>query len=230
MNRLRAAISDATRIDPRNSLRSLYFNRLWVYGAGIAAFAGTLAGSLPLSLLGVLLLASAGIGSLWNRSTLGGVTFERRLSSDRAFPGDVITLEISVTNQRSFAVPSIRIDEMLGDQLVPIGFRSTIDGSASRRLLHLSGSLRSHQRMTWSIPLECRARGAHRVGPATIRSGDPFGFFASREELGSGSEILVYPRLFDIEDQDFPLRQPMGEHNARNRLVTDPVRVSGVRD
>ena len=40
-----------------------------------------------------------------------------------------------------------------------------------------STSLARFERVTWRFTMECRRRGLYRFGPATITSGDVFGFF-----------------------------------------------------
>jgi len=230
MDRLRAAIAHISGSSQSATFRSLYFNRIWIYGAVIVTLAGVVAEIVSMALLGALVLASAGIAKLWNQATLSNVTLERTLSLDRALPGDIVTLKLTVTNRKPLPAPSLRIDEDLSEQIVPIGHRSTIDGTSGRRVLHLTGSLRPYERVTWTIPLECRARGSHWVGPATLLSGDPFGFFSSREAEDRNVELLVYPRVHPLANLSLPNQQPLGEQSVARNLVTDPMRVSGIRD
>jgi uncharacterized protein (DUF58 family) len=230
MHRLRKSVSRISRSSPSATFRSLYFNRIWIYGASIVSLIGVLAQVTSLALLGALVLASAGIAKLWNQATLSNVSLERALSADRALPGDIVTLRITVTNRKPLPAPSIRIEEDLSEPIVPVGHRSTIDGTSGRRVLHLTGSLRPYERITWTVPLECRARGSHWVGPATLRSGDPFGFFSSREDDNQSLELLVYPKVHPLPELVLPNQQPMGERTVSRNLVTDPMRISGIRD
>ena len=219
-----------TGIGSSGTVRSLYFNRVWIYGAALVTLVGVATQITSIALLGALVLAAAGIAKIWNQVTLSGVTLQRTLDSDRAFPGDTVTLSLTVTNRKPLPAPSFRIDEELADHVVPRGHRSTIDGTSGRRILHLTGSLRPYERMTWKIPLECEARGAHSIGPATMRSGDPFGFFSSRTDATSNLELLVYPRIHSINDLDLPNQRPLGEQVVARNVVTDPMRISGIRD
>jgi uncharacterized protein (DUF58 family) len=230
MERLRRTIAGPDRAGAASAFRSLYFNRVWIAGAALTALIGVMAEAMSIALLGALMLASAGVATLWNQLTLTGVELTRSLDVDRAFPNDIVRLTLKVANRKPLPVPSLRIDEELGEPLTPEGRRSTIDGTTGRRILHLTGNLRPYARVTWNVPLTCRARGAHRIGPATIRSGDPFGFFASRSDSRSDLEVLVYPRVHAIGDLDLPTQRPVGEQTLARTVVTDPMRVGGIRD
>ena len=63
---------------------------------------------LLLGLLGLVLLAVL----LWSRWALRRVVFERRLSAERGFVGDQITLTQRVSNRKLLGLPSLQIDEL----------------------------------------------------------------------------------------------------------------------
>ena len=42
--------------------------------------------------------------------------------------------------------------------------------------------------------------------------------------------VIVYPRVYDIEDLGLPSREPLGEVTGDSRLFRDPTRVMGTRD
>ena len=56
--------------------RSLYFGRLWIYGALITVIAGIVLDHYPVALVGFFVLATAAGSSLWNRYALNDVIFE----------------------------------------------------------------------------------------------------------------------------------------------------------
>jgi uncharacterized protein (DUF58 family) len=68
------------------------------------------------------------------------------------------------------------------------------------------------------------------LGPTTLRSADPFGFFTNRETRDLGNAILVYPRIASLPELGFPPRLSLGESRVARNLVTDPSRIVGVRD
>jgi uncharacterized protein (DUF58 family) len=210
--------------------RSLYFGRIWIYGAVLAVVAGIVLDAYPLALVGFFVLATAVGSSLWNRYALNDVRFEVQPSAHRAFPGDVVELEVTLANEKPLPLPEITVNLSLSEALEPVGIDSTVEGASTNRTLTLRASLRPFETRRWRIQLDCMRRGPWSVGPATLRSSDPFGFFSSRRAAGTRQDVFVYPHSFPIHEPPARNERLMGPLTARRRLVTDPMRRAGVRD
>ncbi len=210
--------------------RSLYFGRLWIYGALLTVGLGIVLGRYPVALVGFFVLAAAAGSSLWNRYALDDVRFEIRPSTHRAFPDDTVTLDIALTNEKPLPLPEITVEVALSEALEPIDLESTVEGASTIRTFLLRASLRPFERRVWTIPLACTRRGPWSIGPATLRSSDPFGFFSSRRLVDERAELFIYPRSFSIHEPPMRNERLMGPLTARRRLVTDPMRRAGVRD
>jgi uncharacterized protein (DUF58 family) len=210
--------------------RSLFFNRAWIGGAALLLLIGVASGETALSLLALLVLVTAGLGALWNRYSLAGVEYDRVLSIDRAFPGDVVTLAITVVNRKPLPLPWLSIEDELAEALHPLDRETTMSGTSGRRVLRIVSNARPFERVTWRVPVRCPARGLHTLGPVILRAGDPFGFFANRVTAAVPAAILVYPRLTPLPELGFPPRLALGETRVVRHLLTDPSRVVGVRD
>ncbi len=230
MTALRTRLQALADASSHGSSRNLYFTRVWRWVAGVVLLIGLATQSTALALVGALVLATALVSKLWNGMMLAELGFSRSLDLDRALPGDVVNLRLSVTNRKPLPTPSLRIDEAVPDDITPLDHRSTLSGSSGRRLIHLSGHLRPWEQKSWTIPLECTARGAHIIGPATLRSGDPFGFFSARSDDNDNLELLVYPRVHDVDDLLLPNQRPLGDYVVARTPITDPLRISGLRD
>lgn len=210
--------------------RSLYFGRFWVYGALLLLLIGIGLDRYSVTLVGLFVLCTAAGASLWNRYALDDVQFETSLSAQRAFPGDRVMLTVTLSNEKPLPLPEITVDLTLSEALLPVDRESTVEGSSVNRSLDLRASLRPFERRTWTIPLDCTRRGPWSVGPATLRSSDPFGFFSSRRVAGGKRELVVYPASFPIHEPPARNERLLGPLTARRRLVTDPMRRAGVRD
>lgn len=210
--------------------RSLYFGRFWMYSALILLLMGAVFDRYPIALVGLFVLITAAGSSLWNRYALNDVRFQIRPSAHRAFPGDVVSLEVTLANEKPLPLPEITVNLAMSDALEPLGMESTIEGASTVRTLNLRASLRPFERRTWTIQLACTRRGPWSVGPATLRSSDPFGFFSSRRTAGQRQEIFVYPYSFPIHEPPARNERLLGQLTARRRLVTDPMRRAGIRD
>ena len=210
--------------------RSLFFTNVWRYGALAALLLGMASGQRALTLLALLVLATAGVAWGWNRLSLRGVAYERTFSATRAFPDDTLTLTLGVVNRKPLPLPWLIVEEELGDGLRVLDRPTIPSGAVGRQLLRIATSVRPFERVTWRVTVACPTRGVHPVGPTTLRSGDLFAFFTNRSSPAAPSSILVYPRVVPLTDLGFPARRPFGETRVARHLLTDPTRVVGVRD
>ena len=99
-----------------------------------------------------------------------------------------------------------------------------------RAHLSISWSLGWYQRLTRRYSVQCLKRGYFALGPATIRSGDLFGFFQKETTEEKLDYLLVYPRVVPLEDLGIPSKAPFGDIRVRRHLFEDPVRVVSTRD
>jgi len=216
--------------DAPESRRSLFFNRLWIVGASVILLIGVATSERALSLLGLFVLLTAGVGALWNRWSLVGVEYSRTLSTDRAFPDDVVVWTITVVNRKPLPLPWLTIEDEVAETLKPTDRETTLSGTSGRRILRIVTNVRPFERVTWRIPIACTTRGLHTIGPVTLRAADPFGFFTTRQIRDLTDLVLVYPRLADVGTIGFPPRLSLGDSRVARNLLTDPSRVVGVRD
>ncbi len=186
------------------------------------------AGQAGLALICALLLVTAGVAGLWSRWSLARVGYERRLSQARAFPGDELELTIRLTNRKLLPLASLQILDRVPANLAIDG-RVLPAGSGNAGTLERRTSLRWYESVVWRYKLRPKARGAYRIGPVQLLSGDPFGLYTSEATAETYSTLLVYPRLLSLEELGLPARNPLGDTRAPS-LLRDPMRVIGVRD
>jgi uncharacterized protein (DUF58 family) len=210
--------------------RSIFFSRFWVVAAIITLVAGMASGLAALSLAALFVLCTAGLTWAWNRYCFEGLSFERKLSAQMAFPGDHIHLTVTVVNRKPLPVVGLTVEDELAEALNPEDWETTIGIAPGRRLIHFATSVRPFERVTWHIRLSCDRRGYHVFGPSVLRAGDPFGFFTTRRTTAKSDALVIYPRVHQIEEILLPARQPFGETRVAHHLLTDPARIVGIRD
>ncbi|GAB4433994.1 MAG: DUF58 domain-containing protein [Anaerolineae bacterium] len=74
---------------------------------------------------------------------------------------------------------------------------STLPGHQPGRVLFNIPPRAVHE---WQVRTPCMLRGLYLLGPMTLISGDPFGFFEARRDVAAVSEVLVYPEVVPIRD------------------------------
>jgi uncharacterized protein (DUF58 family) len=72
---------------------------------------------------------------------------------------------------------------------------------------------------SWLIRTPLTRRGHFRVEPLQIRTGDPFGFFESSASVGTGVNIVVYPRIEALPQWRLPAANLDGSHAMRERTL-----------
>jgi uncharacterized protein (DUF58 family) len=157
------------------------------------------------------------LSRLWTRHTVNHLRVQRQFT-DRAFPGEPVTVTLTVQNGSRLPIPWLEVNESLPVELVaPPLFRRVL-------------SLDPHERHPLHYTLHCRRRGYYRVGPLTMRSGDLFGLEPYVHARTEPDHIIVYPRVVPLQQLDLPTRSPLVAMPAQARLFEDPARIMGVRD
>ncbi len=167
---------------------------------------------------------------LWSRYSLSEVTYRRRFSVDHLFFGEETDLHLEVTNAKPLPLAWLRCEDD-----IPVALDLEPEERArhylpTRRVLVNLFSLGIYQRVIRRYRVTGTQRGAWRFGPVQLICGDIFGFRSQFKEYPDTSLLLVYPRMYSLPELGLEARHPFGDHQSQNRLIEDPLRVSGVRE
>tara|TARA_B110001454_G_scaffold174878_1_gene166499 strand:+ start:1607 stop:2779 length:1173 start_codon:yes stop_codon:yes gene_type:complete len=157
------------------------------------------------------------------------VSANRHLSSGKIFTGESVRVELTISNNKVLPSPWIDIRESL-----PAGMSTDIQttpGPSGSKIFKRVTSLNPNENIRWSVSLLGTNRGFYQIGPTVARTGDLFGFFQREEILEHPtSQIVVYPRVFELEEFGLDSSRPFGDLRGGVRLFEDPVLISGIRD
>ena len=178
------------------------------------------------SLIGVVWMAAR----LWERYGFRRVTYTRELGRRRAFIGDTLEYTIALNNDKPLPLIWVETQDPFPEGLELSD--AVVRGATLETNRHhsISTSLLPYQRATWKFQMRCIRRGYHRIGPVRMRSGDIFGFSSSETRRTEVENILVYPRIVDIESLLTPPQNPFGLTRGRLPLYQDTNRVKGQRE
>lgn len=165
--------------------------------------------------LAIVLLAVLAAAWIWSRLSLRGLSLVRETASDRAQVGQPLREAVEVRNSGR-----------LGKLWLEVIDQSTMPHHGVGRVLHVGG----RRAVRWETETRCVRRGRFRLGPVTLRAGDPLGVFPSRLHLPETREVIVYPAMLDLRDVPIPAGSLAGGTavERRNPFVTSSV--AGVRD
>jgi uncharacterized protein (DUF58 family) len=189
---------------------------LRVFIFAIAGLAFALIDDWPaITVISTSLMVVIALSFIWSRTSLTGLSFARRLSSDRAQVGDQMREDLAVRNQSIFGKLFLEIED-----------RSTLPGHLANRVIKL-GPRSARQ---WRVSSVARERGRHRLGPVTLRSGDPFGLFRRQKQLKETLDLTVYPLTYDLQPYVPGSVLQSGGGVVQRRSVSPTTTVGGIRD
>ena len=210
--------------------RRAQFSPVWFEMAVLLILAGLVVQQRALFALAACLLTVIPIAWWWRQLSLRRVEYERRFDKRRAFPGETFEMTVCITNRKLLPLTWLEVSDevpmampLVQGVLMPthIPQVGTLDNALS---------LRWYERVSRHYELECTARGIYTLGPVHLKSGDVFTLFEARESRKNPDRLVVYPRLWPLEDLGLPSKEPFGERKAHRRLLEDPLRTIGVRD
>ncbi len=168
----------------------------------------------------------------WNRLSLGGLRYQRRLFFRKGFAEETISVDIAVENHKRLPLVWLRIQDPWPKAIGPVD-GSQLIGSHREDLgiYQLLLSLRGYSRARRKFEIGLHQRGVYQIGPASAATGDPFGLFGSEEAaLAPAETVVVFPRLSKTVVPVWRADDPYGERRSTRPLFQDPNRSMGVRD
>ena len=208
------------------------FSEAWIPLAILFLIIGILAGqNAGFIALGVILLLIVGVSTVWKNLSLFGVTYERAFDRTRVFPGEPITMTVTIQNNKRLPLTWLRFRDQcpvppdLGDS--PLSLSGELTGNFVLQSVY---SMQSRERVERQVKLRFPLRGYYRVGPVTYESGDIFTLFTREREHKYIDTLVVYPQIWPLEELGLPPKEPFGEVKVRHSLFTDPIRTRGIRD
>jgi uncharacterized protein (DUF58 family) len=251
------AIEDqiALKADEASSIRrvnkktfSLLVGNYWLLFSAALLILSVIINQIPLLLVSLIFFLTGSIARIWDRYCLSRIEFRRKLSSQRAFFGDKVYLEISVANRKPLPLPWFQIEEEIPADLTittessqrpeqeqNTGIREDLAkygwyNRDNRTNISHNISLGWYNRVTRRYPVTCDRRGLFAFGPTRIRSGDLFGIFSRESHIMKQHYLIVYPKMVPLEQLGIPSRQLFGDVRTRSHIFEDPVLTMGIRD
>ena len=205
-------------------------HELWPAISGLLVFVGLLASSGLLLVVGSMVAVVWMTARLWERYCFRKVSFERKVGRRRAFIGDTIDYSVSLTNDKALPLIWVEAQDPFPEGLELRGAVVRGANLEANRHHSITTSLLPYQRATWNFKMRCVRRGYHRIGPVRMRSSDIFGFSATETRLTTVNDVLVYPRVIDLEQLAIPPQHPFGSSRGGMPLFHDTSRARGTRD
>ena len=191
--------------------------RPWHFAiAWIALFVAAISSGVELlSYLSYLILFVGAAMWITARLTLEGLTVTRTLGQAYAHLGDQIELGYELRNEHRLGKLWVEISEQSNWPEPLPGRVLTVAGGATRR---------------WKVIVKAIRRGRFHLGPIVLRSGDPFGLFATIARIPLEALLLVYPKVVALPFWQLPGSFLEGSVLTGQRSLQSTSMVMGIRE
>jgi uncharacterized protein (DUF58 family) len=178
-------------------------------------------------LLGIVLLLLETVHWIWVRYGMVGVTYRRRLATDRTSWGEDIPMTVEVWNRKRLPLAWLRADDEASDR-VEIRERTMRFDERGSLVLRNAWTLAPFERVVRELHIGADRRGVYEIGPVRLSVGDLFARRAVVEDREAVDRFIVRPRTVSTVGFERPDRWG-AEDRARFGLAEDPARFAGVR-
>lgn len=169
----------------------------------------------PLDQILVASVAVLAFAYIWSRLSLRGIVVSRRIPSDRAQVGKVVSDQITVQNR-----------SWIGKLWLEVRDHSSLPEHGASRVINIG----PRKTTVWHAQTVCAKRGRYQLGPVSLRSGDPLGIFPARIRMRGSIDVLVYPAVIDLPGFTLPPSALSGGPSPDRRTQTVTPMVTGIRE
>ncbi|NLB41709.1 MAG: DUF58 domain-containing protein [Clostridiales bacterium] len=165
---------------------------------------------------------------IYRKWGLSGLSYTRSFNMPAVFEGEEVEMVEVIQNRKLLPIPWLRIEAKMSPYLK---FTQQSDMTIKHDEFHKSFfSLMPFTGITRRHKILCLKRGFYQLSTAAMTCGDAFGAQELYRDFHVDSELLVYPKLFPLEDIPFPSHSWMGEVTVRRWILEDPFLIAGVRE
>ncbi len=203
----------------------------WTAFLGLVLYLGLILRSSFLVGISITVLIILGLASMWKRYSVEGVIYQRRFLYTRAFPGEQFPVSIEIENRKVLPLSWLRIVDPWPRAIAPEDEeRLSLSHTRDMGYLNHVFSLLWHQRTRRKYDLLHQRRGVYKIGPALLETGDMFGIYNERINVGSIERISVFPTPIPIPQVEMQADTPFGDKRSRRRIYEDPNLPMGMRE
>ncbi|MGG3454458.1 DUF58 domain-containing protein [Paenibacillus rhizolycopersici] len=168
---------------------------------------------------------------VYRRRALKGISYRRYFTERAVFEGDTVEMVEVIANAKLLPLPWLRLESSIAAGLT-FGRQSNLNIHAGEIYQNHSSLfyLRSYQQITRRHEVTCSRRGQYRLESATMTTGDPLGLNAEVKRFPLDLELLVYPRILELQELPLPNHSWLGELPVRRWIIEDPFLTAGIRE
>ena len=184
---------------------------------------------MELIVLLLLLLAAIWLqGVLYRTYAFRRLDYSCSLDRREAVEGDRIHLQEVVSNRKLLPLPWLKSEITTSKWLEFSELQSVVTGDT--RFISSFFLVRSFQRVTRTWEGRCLKRGVFTIQKTVLVASDLLGGASFSSTAPAGSQVVVFPKALDLEENFISVSRNMGETCVRRNLLPDPFFIAGVRE
>ncbi len=169
-------------------------------------------------------------GIIYKKLVFKGLTINRKFNPGGAFPGDALTLEFTLINNKMLPVSWLDVK-----QVFPIGLNfnneSMVSSLGKEQFIHrLNLYILPFQKVTRKYLLRAEKRGFYEIKGIDMETTNLFGTEKYYAQINAPAFISVYPKLRDLKDSIMIASSFQGENMVKRWIMEDPLTILGIRD
>lgn len=168
-----------------------------------------------------------GIWLLTVKRGMKNLTCQRRFSRPTAFEGETGEMVETVRNDGPYIIPWLRVECYVSPYL-QFGKQENLHVS-SQTYYRSCFTLMPYQQIRRRHRVKFLRRGVYDLGNASLAAGDPLGLTRFWRDQQLTTPVVVYPRILEDAELPHPISRMMGELVSKDRLLTDPFLIRGIR-
>lgn len=151
-------------------------------------------------------------------------SFDRREATE----GDPLCLQEVVSNRKLLPLPWLKSEITTSKWLEFSQLQSVVTDNT--RFISSFFLVRSFQRVTRTWEGRCLKRGVFSVEKTVLVASDLIGGSAFSSTAPAGSQVVVFPKALNLDEDFISVSRNMGEVCVRRNLLPDPFFIAGVRE
>ena len=177
----------------------------------------------------ILLILLLGLAEYTRQRGFDKLTITRESDKLAVSEGEEFKISINIENNKWLPISFLLLREK-----IPGNIEAALDEALSRYTefnYHITRcNISWFERIKRSYAYKAHKRGTYLLREIEVSIGDMFGFFSRDVVIEDYLELLVYPRLLDLNKIEFNSSSLYGDNIIRRWIYKDPLYIKGIRE
>jgi uncharacterized protein (DUF58 family) len=169
------------------------------------------------------------LAEITGRKGFDRLSIRREMAVNSAGEGEDIKLSIIIENNKWLPISFLLISEKIPNELGFFEDESMISsGESNYHTTRLN--IKGYEMVKRSYTITSTKRGTYLLRDVRVSLGDAFGIYTNDKEFQDFEELLVYPKLIDLQKLEFNTTSFLGDTIIKRWIYKDPLYIKGIKE